>query len=86
MKVEEEDINRLAHIYAAQQYAQYGLANAPEEMINEFAQRLLQTDRFRTDMANRALEDKLYAAIKANANVEERTVSVEEFNKLFEKA
>lgn len=86
VKVEEEDINRLAHIYAAQQYAQYGLANAPEEMINEFAQRLLQTDRFRTDMANRALEDKLYAAIKANANVEERTVSVEEFNKLFEKA
>ena len=40
-----------------------------EEMIsNEFAQRLLQTDRFRTDMANRALEDKLYAAIKASAN------------------
>ena len=86
VKVEEEDIKRLAHLYAAQQYAQYGLANAPEEMVAQFADRLMQTERFRNDMQNRALEDKIFAAIKANANVEQKTISVDEFNKLFEKA
>ena len=84
VKVESEDLTRLAKFYAAQQFAQYGMTNLPDDVIEKYAKELLQKEDVSQDIQNRAFEDKVYAAIKGAVGIDEKTVTVEEFNKLFE--
>lgn len=86
VKVDDEDLLRLARYYAAQQFAQYGMSNLPDEVIEKYAKELLEKDDVRSDIQNRAFEDKVYAAIQSSVGIDEKTVSLEEFNKLFESA
>ena len=85
VKVELEDKLRLARFYAAQQFAQYGMTNLPDEVIDKYAHEFLEKREYSEEIQNRAFEDKVFAAIKANVGIDEKEVSVEEFNKLFEK-
>lgn len=84
VKVEEEDRKRLARFFAAQQYAQYGMTNVPDDVLDEFAQRLLDDEKHSENINERCFEDKLYAAIKNTVTIDEQKVSVDDFNKLFE--
>lgn len=85
VKVELEDKLHLARFYAAQQFAQYGMTNLPDEVIDKYAHEFLEKREYSEEIQNRAFEDKVFAAIKANVGIDEKEVSVEEFNKLFEK-
>ena len=62
------------------------MSNLPEDVIEKYAQELLKKDDVKSDIQNRAFEDKVYAAIKDAVGIDEKTVSVEDFNKLFEAA
>jgi trigger factor len=46
---------------------------------------MLQKKESVEGLANRALDNKLVAALKKTAKLKKKTVSVEDFNKLFEK-
>ncbi|MBR3101937.1 MAG: trigger factor [Muribaculaceae bacterium] len=85
VKVEVEDKLRLARYFAAQQFAQYGMSNLPDDVLDNYAHKLLEDERSSNDIETRALEDKLFAAIKDAVTLDEKSVSVDEFNKLFEK-
>ena len=85
VKLEKEDVLRLARFFAAQQFAQYGMTNIPDDVIEKYANQLLEKEEYANEIQNRAFEDKLFAAIKEAVGLNEKTVSVEEFNKLFEK-
>ena len=85
VKIEEEDQMRLARIYAAQQFAQYGIGNVPDETLDRYAGELLQNKDYAAEINRRAFEDKLFATIRDNVSLTEKTVTVEEFNKLFDK-
>lgn len=84
LKVEAEDKMRLARYFAAQQFAQYGMPNVPEDVIDNYAHKILEDERYSNEINNRAMEDKIFAQIQNAVTLEEKTVSVEEFNKLFE--
>lgn len=84
VKIDAEDKMRLARFIAAQQFAQYGMSNLPEDVIDNYAHKLLEDERYSSDIENRAFEDKVFAAIKENVTLDEHDVTVEEFNKLFE--
>lgn len=83
VKVEDEDRMKLARFYVARQYAQYGMMNVPEDLINEGATRLLEDQHQNEDITERCLDDKVYDAIRNAVTLSEQTVSVEEFNALF---
>ena len=85
VKIEKEDQLRLARIYAAQQFAQYGIGNVPDETLDRYAGELLQNKDYATEINRRAFEDKVFATIRDNVSLTEKNVTVEEFNKLFEK-
>ena len=85
VKIEKEDQLRLARIYAAQQFAQYGIGNVPDETLDRYADELLQNKDYATEINRRAFEDKVFATIRDNVSLNEKNVTVEEFNKLFEK-
>ncbi len=82
VKLEQEDVLELAKAIARNQFAQYGMPNVPEDIIDKYAHEIIagkQGDQVR----QQAFESKLYGAIKDAVNLDEKTVSVEEFNKLF---
>ena len=83
IKVNDDDVKREAKILAAQQFAQYGMNNVPDEYIEKYAEDFINNKQYRQGIVDKAVEDKLFAAIKDNATVEEKTVSVDEFNSLF---
>ena len=85
IKVEKEDIDTAAFIFAQQQLSQYGIYNAPEDLIKQQAERFMQDDRSRDAIQEHALDNKFYAAVKEAVKVNEKSISVEDFRKLYEK-
>ena len=84
VKIEKEDMMRLARIFAAQQFAQYGIGNVPDETLDRYAGELMENKDYAKEITRRAFEDKVYATIRDNVSLNEKSVTVEEFNKLFE--
>ena len=83
LKVEKEDLEREAKVLAAQQFAQYGMTNVPEEYIEKYAEDFLKNEEYRRRLIDKAVDDKLFNAIKEAVNLEEKTVTVDQFNELF---
>lgn len=83
VKVGEEDLKNEAKLLAAQQFAQYGMTNIPDELIEKYSKDFLENKEYRQHLVEKAVEDKLFAAIKEAVSLDEKTVSVEEFNDLF---
>lgn len=83
VKVDDEDLKREAKVLSAQQFAQYGMANVPDEYIEKYANDFLENKEYRQRLIDKAVEDKLFAAIKGAVSLDEKSVSVDEFNELF---
>ena len=85
IKVEKEDVDNAAFIFAQQQLSQYGIYNAPDDVIKQQADRFMQDDRAREAIMEHAIDNKFYAAVREAVKVNEKTISVEDFRKLYEK-
>ncbi len=83
VKVNDDDLLADAKRIAFQQFAQYGMTNVPEDMLEKYAKDILENKEYRSQIVQQSVDNKLYAEIKAAVNVEEKTVNVEEFNALF---
>ena len=83
VKVEEADFANLAKLIAVQQFAQYGMTNIPDDVIERYSKEILDNKEYRQRIAERAIEDKMYAGIKTAANIEEKAISAEGFNDLY---
>ena len=84
IKVEKEDIDTAAYIFAQQQLSQYGIYNAPEDLVKQQAERFMQDDRAREAIQEHAIDNKFYAAVREAVKVNEKSISVEDFRKLYE--
>lgn len=83
-KVEEADLNDAAKIVVKVQFAQYGMANISEDMLEYYAKDLLKKEETVRNLVDRVLEDKLIEWLKGTITVQEEEVTVDEFRKLFE--
>ncbi len=84
IKVEQADITNMAKDVTRVQFAQYGMMNVPEDVLENYANEMLKKKESVENLVNRAVENKLSAALKAKATLVEKSVSMEEFNKMFE--
>lgn len=85
VKVEDKDLLDVAKFAAAHQFAQYGMTNMPDDVVEKYAQDILANNEYRKNIVDRAVEDKLFAAIKEVVSLDNKTVTVNEFNTLFKK-
>ena len=85
IKIEQKDITDQAREAVRAQFAQYGMANVPDDLLENYAKEMLQKKESVEGLANRALDNKLIAALKKAVKLKKKSVSVEDFNKLFEK-
>lgn len=83
VKIDEEDLKNTARLMARNQFAQYGMANAPEDAIEHYAGEILKDERFRNNVVRQTSDMKLYNAIRNAVTLDEKSVSVDEFNALF---
>ena len=85
IKVEQDDVLESAKEQTRMQFAQYGMANVPEEVITNYANEQLKKRDQLDNLVARTVERKLGVALKDVVKLQEKTVSIEDFNKLFEK-
>ncbi len=84
IKVEEADIMNMAKKATKAQFAQYGMMNVPEEMLENYAKEMLKTKESVRGIIDRATEEKILDTIKENVTLNTKEISPEDFYKLFE--
>ena len=81
IKIDDTDVLGAAKEATRDQFAQYGMANVPDDLLENYAKEMLKQDRTREALVNRAVDVKLIDAIKANITLKNEKISVEDFNK-----
>ena len=84
VKVEDEDVRNMAKDVTRMQFAQYGMLNIPEEYLENSVKEMLKKRETVDNLIDRCVEVKLGAALKDKVTLAEKTVTAEEFNKMFE--
>ncbi|ADV42227.1 trigger factor [Bacteroides helcogenes] len=84
IKVEQEDITNMAKDATRAQFAQYGMLSVPEEILENYVKEMLKKKESIEGLVNRVVESKLAAVLKAQVTLENKNISLEEFNKMFE--
>jgi len=84
IKIEDADIKETAKEAARAQFAQYGMTNIPEEYIENYANEILKKGDSTEALVDRAVDRKLSAALKGVVKLNEKEISVEDFNKMMQ--
>lgn len=82
VKVNDDDVKNVAREIARAQFAQYGMQNVGEEYVNNYAEELLKQRDTVNQFAERAVDEKLVAAIKPVVKLNHKGISLEDFNKM----
>lgn len=82
LKIEVSDLEEAAKAFAAYQYAMYGMGNVPDEMINDFAHRLLTDERQSRHIEEQVETSKVIDAVKKIVTLQNKKISVEKFREL----
>ncbi|MDR1226447.1 MAG: trigger factor [Prevotellaceae bacterium] len=85
LEVTDEDLIAFAKKMAQQQLAMYGLANMPDDNWTTYAKNILENKTERKRIHERAVEVKVIDYVKTAVKLDNKEVSGEQFNKLFEK-
>ena len=72
-----------AKALAQMQFAQYGMLNAPEDLLENYANEMLKKQEQVENLVNRSVEVKLSANLKNVVTLNKKSVSLDEFNKMF---
>ena len=84
IKVEDEDVKRVAREAIRAQFAQYGMANVPDDVIENYAEEQLKKRDNIDNFVDRAVDLKLIEKLKTVVKLDEKSVSLDEFNKMME--
>ena len=82
IKVEDDDLRRVAKEAARAQFAQYGMSNVPDEYLDNYADEMLKKRENVDGLVDRAVDVKLTAALKSVVKLDEKSISLEDFQKL----
>jgi trigger factor len=84
IKITEEELHAEAMNITRYQFQQYGLFYATDEQIHNYAHEMLKRDEDAKRIADKILEEKAIEKLREVVKLENKSVTVEEFNKLFE--
>ena len=84
VKVEEDDLKQVAKEAARAQFAQYGMSNVPDEYLDNYAQEMLKKRENVDGLVDRAVDVKLTAALKGVVKLDEKDITLEDFQKMLQ--
>ena len=82
IKVEDADLKAVAKEAVRAQFAQYGMSNVPDDVLENYAAEQLKKRENIDNLVDRAVDLKLTEILKNVVKLNEKTVTLEEFNKL----
>ena len=84
LKVEENDLMEYAGKAVRAQFAQYGIPNVPDDILENYSKDMLKKEDAVRNLIDRIIEDKFAGWLKESATLDTKEVTVDEFRKLFE--
>jgi trigger factor len=85
VKIEEEEILDEAKSFTKAQFMQYGLYQVSDEQVTSFAKEMLKKEDDARRIAEKVLDTRVLNLIIDTVKVDDKQVTIDEFNKLFEK-
>ena len=82
IKIEDADVKAAAIEMARMQFAQYGMTNVPDEYVENYANELLKKREAVDNFVERAIDVKLAAALKSTVSLNNKEVTLDEFNEM----
>ena len=82
IKIEDADVKAAAVEMARMQFAQYGMTNVPDEYVENYANELLKKREAVDNFVERAIDVKLAAALKSTVSLNNKEVTLDEFNEM----
>ncbi|MDE6268169.1 MAG: trigger factor [Muribaculaceae bacterium] len=82
VKIEEADLLNYAKSVAAHQFAQYGMTNMGDDVIADYAKRILADKNTRSRIVENVGNELLFRGIKNAITLENKTVTLDEFKEL----
>lgn len=86
IKVEDADLKEVAKAAIRQQFAQYGMTNVPEDVLENYAAEQLKKRENVDQFVDRAVDAKLIGALKGVVKLDTKEVTLDEFNKMMREA
>ena len=84
IKIEDADLKAIAKDAVRQQFAQYGMSNVPDDVLEQYADEQLKKREQVEGFVDRAIDVKLSEKLKTVVKLDEKNVTLEEFNKLMQ--
>lgn len=84
IKIDENDVKEAAKEAARAQFAQYGMNNVPDEYLDNYAADMMKKKEYVDNLVDRSIDRKLTEALKKVVKLNEKSITLDEFNKLFE--
>ena len=81
IKVEDSDVKAVAKDAIRQQFAQYGMSNVPDDVLENYAAEQLKKRENIDGFVDRAVDQKLVETLKTVVKLTKKEVSLEDFNK-----
>ena len=84
IEVKDEDLKVVAKNAMRAQFAQYGMSNVPEDVLENYAEEQLKKRENIDNFVDRAVDLKLTEVLKNVVKLDEKAISLDDFNKLLE--
>lgn len=84
IQIAKEDVEEFGRQVARSQFAQYGMIGVEDDILNNYVQDMLKDEKTINNFVDRVHENKIMAIIKEAVKLDNKEVSIEEFNKMFE--
>ena len=84
IKVEMSDVEEYGRKVAKAQFAQYGMVGLGDEILDNYVKDMMKKEETVRNFIDRAAEEKVLAVIHQNVKLDEKQISIEDFNILFE--
>jgi trigger factor len=84
VKVEDADVKAVAKDAIRQQFAQYGMSNVPDDVLENYAAEQMKKRENIDNFVDRAVDIKLMEVVKNVVKLNEKSVTLAEFNKLMQ--
>ena len=82
--MEDADIEGVAKEAIRAQFAQYGMSNMPDDVLENYAKEQLKKRENIDNFVDRAVDIKLMGALKKVVKLNEKSVSLDDFNKMMQ--
>ena len=84
VKVEPAEVEEYAKKVARAQFAQYGMVGIEDDILANYAKDMLKKEDTIKSIVDKVAEDKVFDAVKKAVKLNEKEISVDDFNKMFE--